>query len=167
MIKIRKAKEKDIDSIKDIYKNVIIDLNKNKIDMLWGDIYPFCEIEYDINNNNMYIIELDNLIVGSFVMSDFDDPDYHKIKWHKNSDFIYLNRLVVDPLYQGKGIAKEVLNLIEKDMKSKKYKTIRLTVYEHNFPAIKLYEKFRFTKINIGFWQLEDKKFIGYEKIIN
>lgn len=36
MIKIRKAKEKDIDSIKDIYKNVIIDLNKKKIDMLWG-----------------------------------------------------------------------------------------------------------------------------------
>ena len=34
MIKIRKATEKDIDNINDIYKKVIIDLNKKKIDML-------------------------------------------------------------------------------------------------------------------------------------
>lgn len=167
MIKIRKATEKDIDNIKDIYKNVIVDLNKNKIDMLWGDVYPFCEIEYDIKDNNMYIIEFDDSIVGSFVMSDFDDPDYHEIKWKKNSNFVYLNRLVVDPQFQGKGIAKEVLKLIEKYMKKVNYETIRLTVYEHNFPAIKLYENFGFIKINKGFWQLEDKIFIGYEKEIN
>lgn len=167
MIKIRKATENDIDNINDIYKKVIVDLNKKKIDMLWGDVYPFCEIEYDIKDNNMYIIELDDLIVGSYVLSDFDDPDYHEIKWNNNTNFVYLNRLVINPKFQGKGIAKEVLKLIEEDMKNNNYETIRLTVYEHNLPAIKLYEKFGFTRINEGFWQLEDKTFIGYEKQIN
>ena len=167
MIKIRKATTKDIDIINSIYRNVIKDLNQKKIDMLWGDIYPFCEIEYDIKDNNMYIIKSNNSQVGSFVLTSFDDPDYNEIKWNYKDNFIYLNRLVVDPKFQGKGIAKETLKLIEKNLKQKGYETIRLTVYEHNYPAIKLYESFGFNKINKGYWQLENKKFIGYEKRIS
>ena len=60
----------------------------------------------------------------------------------------------------------DALELIENQMKDSEYKTIRLTVYERNYPAINLYEKFGFKKVNVGFWQLEDKKFIGYEKEI-
>ena len=162
MIKIRKATTKDIDIINSIYRNVIKDLNQKKIDMLWGDIYPFCEIEYDIKDNNMYIVESNNIQVGSFVLTSFDE-----IKWNHKDNFIYLNRLVIDPKFQGKGIAKETLKLIEKNIKQKGYETIRLTVYEHNYPAIKLYESFEFNKINKGYWQLENKKFIGYEKRIS
>lgn len=112
MIKIRKATAKDIDIIKSIYKHVITDLNQKKIDMLWGDIYPFCEIEYDIKDNNMYIVESTNLQVGSFVLTSFDDPEYNEIKWNHKDKFVYLNRLVVDPKFQGKGIAKETLKMI-------------------------------------------------------
>ena len=167
MIKIRKATTKDIDIINSIYRNVITDLNQKKIDMLWSDIYPFCEIEHDIKDNNMYIVKSNNLQVGSFVLTNFDDPEYNEIKWNHKDNFVYLNRLVVDPQFQGQGIAKETLKLIEKNLKQTSCKTIRLTVYEHNYPAIKLYESFEFEKINKGYWQLENKKFIGYEKRIS
>lgn len=167
MIKIRLATLNDIDNINLLYNNVIKDLDRKGIDMLWGDVYPFCEVGNDINNESMYIVEFEETIIGSFVLSDFDDPDYHNIEWKINREFIYLNRLVVDPLFQGKGIAMNILGLIADQMKNSRYKVIRLTVYEGNYPAIKLYEKFGFKKINVGFWQLEDKKFIGYEKEIN
>ena len=167
MIKIRLATLNDIKSINLLYKNVIKDLNEKKIDMLWGDVYPFCEVENDINSESMYILEFDENIIGSFVLSDFDDPDYHDIKWTNNDNFIYLNRLVVNPLFQGRGFAMDALELIENQMKDSEYKIIRLSVYEKNYPAINLYEKFGFKKVEVGFWQLEDKKFIGYEKEIN
>ena len=63
---------------------VIKDLNRKKIDMLWGDVYPFCEVENDINNECMYIVEFEENIIGSFVLSDFDEPDYHNIEWKIN-----------------------------------------------------------------------------------
>ena len=166
MIKVRLATLNDIKSINLLYKNVIRGLNEKKIDMLWGDVYPFCEVENDINSESIYILEFEENIIGSFVLSDFDDPDYHDIEWTNNDNFIYLNRLVVDPLFQGRGFAMDALELIENQMKDSEYKTIRLTVYERNYPAINLYEKFGFKKVNVGFWQLEDKKFIGYEKEI-
>lgn len=167
MINIRLATKKDINKINAIYKLVIKDLKEvKKIDMLWGDIYPFCEVEHDINSKSMYVIELNHIIIGSFVLSDYDDPDYHNIDWTKNKTFIYLNRLVINPKNQGKGYAKEVLKYIEKHAINIGYEIIRLTVYEDNIWAIKLYEKFGFKQIQNGNWQLKDKIFKGYEKIL-
>lgn len=168
MINIRLGVKKDIPKINELYKSVIKDLKEVKqIDMLWGDVYPFCEVEHDINSKDMYVIESKNTIIGSFVLSDFDDPDYHNIDWTKNKRFIYLNRLVINPNNQGQGYAKEALKYIEKEATNMGYEIIRLTVYEDNIWAIKLYEKFGFKKIKNGNWQLENKIFKGYEKILN
>ena len=167
MINIRLATKKDINKINAIYKLVIKDLKEvKKIDMLWGDIYPFCEVEHDIISKSMYVIELNHIIIGSFVLSDYDDPDYHNIDWTKNKTFIYLNRLVINPKNQGKGYAKQTLKYIEKHAINIGYEIIRLTVYEDNIWAIKLYEKFGFKQIQNGNWQLKDKIFKGYEKIL-
>ena len=168
MINIKLGVKKDIPKINELYKSVIKDLKEvKKIDMLWGDVYPFCEVEHDINSKDMYVIELKNTIIGSFVLSDFDGPDYHNIDWTKNKRFVYLNRLVINPNHQGNGYAKEALKYIEKEATNMGYEIIRLTVYEDNIWAIKLYEKFGFKQIKNGNWQLENKIFKGYEKILN
>lgn len=58
MINIRLGVKKDIPKINELYKSVIKDLKEVKqIDMLWGDVYPFCEVEHDINSKDMYVIE--------------------------------------------------------------------------------------------------------------
>ena len=65
---IRLAAKKDLAELNALFKSVVKDLNDiKKIDMLWGDVYPFCEFEYDIENNEMYVIENENRIIGSFV----------------------------------------------------------------------------------------------------
>ena len=58
------------------------------------------------------------------------------------------------------------MEYIEKYAVDNNYETIRLTVYKDNKHAIGLYEKLGFVKIEKGYWQLEDKIFVGYEKII-
>ena len=166
---IRLANENDLESLNVLFKSVINDLNNiKKIDMLWGEVYPFCEFETDISNNEMYVIENDNKIIGSFVLSEYDDPDYHNIKWNSNDKkWFYLNRLAILPEEQGKGFAKKTMEYIEKYAMNNNYDYIRLTVYKDNIYAIKLYEKFGFDRIEEGSWELEDKVFVGYEKKIN
>ena len=167
-MKIRLAKESDLSGINKLFTEVIKDLKVNKkIDMLWGEVYPFCEFDTDILNNNMYVLENDNKIIGSFSLSDYDDSDYRNIKWtSENKKFFYLNRLVVLPSEQRKGYAKKMMHFIEEYARSNKFDVIRLTVYCENVFAIGLYEKLGFKKVNEGNWKLEDKVFIGYEKTI-
>ena len=167
-MEIRLAKKSDLGGINKLFTEVIRDLKVNKkIDMLWGEVYPFCEFDTDILNKNMYILEKDNQIIGSFSLSDYDDPNYRNIKWtSENKKFFFLNRLVTLPSEQGKGYAKKMMQFIEEYAKSNKFDVIRLTVYYENVFAIRLYEKLGFKKVNEGNWKLEDKIFIGYEKNI-
>lgn len=167
-MEVRLATKKDLNKIHSLFTEVVKDLNNNKkIDMLWGEFYPFCEFESDITNNNMYVLENNNEIIGAFSLSDYNDPDYKDIKWStQNKKFIYLNRLVVLPSEQGKGYAKKMMRFIEEYASKNKFNVIRLTVYCENIFAIGLYEKLGFKKVNEGYWQLENKIFIGYEKEI-
>lgn len=167
-MEIKLAQKSDLSKINKLFTEVIKDLKVNKkIDMLWGEVYPFCEFDSDILNENMYVLEKNNEIVGSFSLSDYDDPDYKNIKWTSgDKNFFYINRLVVLPSEQGKGYAKEMMQFIDEYARSNKFDVIRLTVYCKNVFAIGLYEKLGFKKVNEGNWKLDGKVFIGYEKNI-
>lgn len=165
---IRLAINNDLEEICKLYKAVIDDLkNIKKIDMLWNDTYPFCELNNDISNKAMYVIENKNKIVGCFALNKYDNTEYQNIKWTLNKNkFFYLNRLAILPTEQGKGYAKEAMKFIQDYALNNKYDVIRLTVYSENKWAINLYEKCGFNKVKNGYYQLEDKKYIGYEKLI-
>ena len=62
--------------------------------------------------------------------------------------------------------AKTTMKFIDNYAAKNNYNVIRLTVYENNINAIKLYEKNGFKRIEEGNWSLEDKIFIGFEKIM-
>ncbi len=167
-MKIRLADNNDLSQINDMFKLVVDDLkNVKKVDMLWGDKYPFCEFKNDINNKEMYILEENDKIVGSFSLSEYDDPDYQNIGWKSNNKkFFYINRLAISPLEQGNGYAKQAMNFIDNYAKENNYNAIRLVVYENNIYAIKLYEKFNFERIEDKYFEFSNKIFIGYEKIL-
>lgn len=165
-INIRLANNNDLEELDNLYKAVVNDLNNiKKIDMLWNDTYPFCEFDYDISNKEMYVIENQNKIIGGFVISEYDDPDYKNIDWTPNKKKIfYLNRLAILPTEQGKGYAKNAMKFIQEYAMNNSYDAIRLTVYNKNEYAIGLYEKLGFTRVKKGYWRLEDKVYVGYEK---
>lgn len=167
-INIRLANMIDLPKINQLYKEVVYDINNVKrINMLWNDEYPFCILKNDINNKEMYVIEIDDKIIGTFSLSTFDNPEYHVINWTSdNKKWFYLNRLVVLPSEQRKGYAKHAMNYIEKYAKESDFEIIRLTVHKDNIYAIKLYEKFGFSKIKDSNWILDNEMFYGFEKEI-
>ena len=163
-LQIRLATMDDLKDINLLFKKVIDDLKNIKKINMWNTVYPFCEFENDINNKNMYIIEKENKIIGSFSLTDFDDPEYHIINWKTNNKFFYLNRLVIDPSMQGKGYAKEAMKYINNYAISNNYNVIRLTVHKNNIYAINLYKKYDFKQIENSQWTIGDKIFLGFEK---
>lgn len=165
-INIRLADIRDLSEINQLYKEVVYDINNvKKINMLWNDEFPFCILEDDISNKEMYVIEEDDKIIGTFSLSTFDNPDYHVINWTSdNKKWFYLNRLVILPSKQGKGYAKYAMNYIEKYAKESDFEVVRLTVHKDNKYAIELYENVGFIKLEDTEWILDNEIFYGFEK---
>lgn len=163
--KIRLANVEDLPNINQLFKEIVYDINNvKKINMLWNDEYPFCVLEKSIKNKEMYLIEFNNKIIGSFTLSTFDNPSYHAINWTSNNKWFYLNRLVVLPSEQGKGYAKYALKFVDKYAMENNYKVIRLTVHKDNKYAIGLYEQFGFIKIKDSNLILDNEVYYAFEK---
>ena len=168
MLEIRLAKFEDLENINILFSEVIKDINNIKKINMWNDIYPFCELEKDIKNQEMYVVLKTGKIIGSFTIGKYDDPDYHVINWTTNNKkWFYINRLVVLPSEQGKGYAKIIMEYILNYAKNNEYDVIRLTVHIDNIYAINLYEKYGFIRIENSFWRIAEKVFIGFEKYLN
>jgi len=71
------------------------------------------------------------------------------VLYKKGTSVAGIETLNVDPIFQGEGIGKKLLNAAEEDMYLYGIKTIRLEVSVGNVSAIKLYEKSGFRKIRI------------------
>ena len=164
-LNIRLATLNDLNDINLLFRKVVDDLDNIKKINMWNTVYPFCEFEEDIKNQGMYLIENENKIIGSFTVTEYDDPENHVINWASNNKkWFYLNRLVILPSEQGKGYAKIAMKFIEEYAIENNYEVVRLTVYKDNKYAIGLYEKFGFVKIENSYLVIEDKVFIGFEK---
>lgn len=165
---IRLAERRDLSNINELFREVVDDLkNIKKIDMLWGDEYPFNQFENDIEQKEMYVLEDDGKIIGSFALSDTNSAEEEISAWRNtNIKVIYINRFAVSPKMQRLGYAKSSMEFIEKYAKENNYDEIRLVVYQDNNHAINLYEKYGFTKIENEYISCDDKKFVAYEKTI-
>ena len=78
----------------------------NKI-FQWNEHYPNIEtFEEDVLNQNLYVLEIKNKLIGCLVISNKMDEFYSKVNWlTPNKNNLYLHRLAVDPDYQKKGYA--------------------------------------------------------------
>ena len=114
MINIELASIDQIDLIMKIIKACTRHMIDNGI-FQWNDKYPTKQSFIDdINNNDLFVLKLENKIIGC-VCASFDmDEFYKQIVWETSSKKnIYLHRLAIHPDYQGQGFAKYVMDYIE------------------------------------------------------
>lgn len=84
----------------------------------------------EIKNNEVFVIEKEGKIVGS-IMYEIKSPEH-----------IYLSGLVVDPRFQGQGIARQAMEIILADLTDKN--RIDLVTHPENTKAINLYKSLGF-----------------------
>lgn len=142
-MEIVKASKKDLKEIVDICKDCSQNLANNLIDQ-WDEIYPNEQIFFeDIRNNSLYIASYNpKEIAACIVLNENQDPEYSEVSWKYNSGKnAVIHRLMVHPYYEGKGIARKLVDYIEILAKEKQYNSIRLDVFANNPRAISFYQR--------------------------
>ncbi|MBQ6494685.1 MAG: N-acetyltransferase [Bacilli bacterium] len=158
---IRLAKEKDLEIIINIYNYAREYMKKTGNTTQWHENYPNKEIAInDINNNNLYVYEEDNIIHGVFTFIIGEDKTYKIIEegsWLSNELYGTIHRLASDGKI--KGLFNEVLNYCENIISH-----IRVDTHENNKVMQHLLLKNGFKRCGIIY--VEDKTpRIAYEKI--
>lgn len=135
-MKLRLANKQDLPQLKTMYKDIVENMNKNKI-TIWDDVYPSIFFESDILNKQLYVLEDDSVIVSAFCLCD-DNID--SIQWKEPAaKALYIQRLGVNVLYMQKGIGSKTLDEAKEIARKLNYNYLRLLVVDFNYPAINLY----------------------------
>lgn len=132
--------------VKDLYREVI----KTTL-TTWDEEYPSMEmIEADIENKELFCLK-DNrgMIKGvCFVSDKFEGEEDWKEKMNKPYRFARICSL---PSLQGFGVATKMMKEIIAYAKSRGCDGFRISVYDKNVSALKLYTNFGFNKVGESF----------------
>lgn len=141
----RLAVMSDLPQIKDMYQEIIENMNENGI-RIWDEIYPCEFFQNDIENNQLYLLEGFNEIFAAFALCR-SNPGSKKVRWAgRHASALYIDRLGVNVNYLKRGIASIAIEKAVQLSKAAGAEYLRLFVVDENYPAIRLYEKNGFQK---------------------
>lgn len=143
-MKFRKAEFNDLEKLKSMYRALIRSMEEKDVN-IWDEYYP-CELfAGDIEKGRLYILEDEGSPVSAFALCENAGGE-SALHWKYDGKSLYIDRLGVDPEYQGRGIGTLTLKKAAEAAKAQAAENLRLFVVDLNFPAIKLYEKSGFTR---------------------
>ena len=145
-MKIILAEEKDLVDIKEMYVKIINNMISNGI-TIWNKYYPIEVFEEDIREKNLYLLKNNDVILGAFALYEHKDIE-SDVKWKDTKTKAYLlNRVGVNVDYIRQGIGQKLVDEADKLAREKGAKFLRLLVVKENTPAIKLYDKCEFERV--------------------
>jgi ribosomal protein S18 acetylase RimI-like enzyme len=164
---IVKGQKQDMSDIFDIISNCIKHMERQGV-YQWNEFYPNADIiENDIESEHCYVLKDNGKCIAYVAINEEQSPEYSEIKWFSEGrKVLVIHRLSVHPEFQGKGIAKKMLNFIEDVATKNNYSCIRFDAYSGNKIALKLYEHFGYKKAGQVFFPWRDLPFYCYEKNI-
>lgn len=166
----RLATNEDLNDIKSVYLRIMEDINDTNLCM-WDEDYPISCFEEDIDNKCLHILTDGEAIAGAVAICESGECD-EKMRWKDiGAKALYLFRLGVNVNYKGKGIGNILVQEAMKSIKKRGVEYLRLFVVIDNLPAIKLYERNGFRRVDGIFEELIDENRVlreyGYEIAIN
>ena len=165
-MEIRKAAMEDLAQLKNMYKQIVQNMNDNDI-QIWDDIYPCEFFEDDINKKQLYVLTEKKEIISAFVLCETHSGE-RKVHWNMDSArTVYLDRLGVNINHRNKGMGNLSLDRAKEIAGSNGFDCLRLFVVDKNIPAIRLYKKYGFIKAEGIYEEVFDDDFVlreyGYE----
>ncbi|MCI8641750.1 MAG: GNAT family N-acetyltransferase [Clostridia bacterium] len=139
-LEIKMAIADDVNEIAKIYKSLI-----GYPGCTWSEEYPTIEdVENDINKKSLYVMQDKGKIIA--VAAAGKDDELENLEcWNKEIKFpCDLARIGVIKEYQNKGIAKELVRYIEKDVINRGFDGIHFLVSKTNPRALALYNNLEY-----------------------
>lgn len=133
----------------------------------WDDMYPNEEqIEEDSKDGSLYVARKGIVCLGAVSFNEKQEDIYQQVEWRGNDPVLVVHRLSVDPVFQGQGIAKQLMVFGEKIALEQGYASIRLDAYSGNPKAVGLYERLGYQKVGSVTFPRRDLPFYCFEKIL-
>lgn len=136
----------------------------------WDQNYPdLTTIQNDISKAQLYTYKIGDKITGIVVLNEVQDPEYADLQWVTSSDSrnLVVHRLAVHPHYQGKGIARKLMDFTEIFAKEQGYDSIRLDTFSQNSRNQKFYDNRGYQLTGEVYLSYrDDYPYIGYELIL-
>lgn len=165
---IRKAKLSEIPQILALTNACARHMIKNGI-FQWNEHYPSrAAFEADIDRGELYLLVIEEEIIGTIVVSTLMDEEYLPIEWlTENGRNIYIHRLGVHPNRQGKGYAQQMMQFAENHARDNGFISVRLDTFSQNTRNQRFYEKRGFQKLgDIFFPKQSEHPFHCYELVL-
>ncbi|WP_346881712.1 GNAT family N-acetyltransferase [uncultured Algibacter sp.] len=165
---IRLATIKDIDNILEVTKACAAFMVKQGI-YQWNEFYPNKKaFVNDFERKELYVLELENRIIGCITISTYMDKEYIPISWLTSNDKnIYIHRLAVHPDFQGQGFAQQLMQFAETFAKNNNFTSVRLDTFSENKRNTKFYEKRGYKRLGDIFFPKQSKSpFYCYECVL-
>ncbi|MFK5958835.1 MAG: GNAT family N-acetyltransferase [Lutibacter sp.] len=166
---IVKASILDLEQLYLITKSYAKYMIENNI-FQWNENYPSKEIlKKDIELQQIWKLQVNEIIVGLIVLTEVEDKEYLKVKWlTKNYKNLYIHRLAIHPNFQGQGFAQKLMDFTENYAFKNNYKSIRLDTFSKNKRNQIFYKKRNYTKLEtIYFPNQSEFPFFCYEKVLD
>lgn len=153
-MKYKVAKEGDIESICRMVRSAIVEMERNNISQ-WDNIYPTKDnFLSDIEKQELFVGILEDEIAVIYAINKESDEQYRNGIWkYPDCEYRVIHRLCVDPKYQNRGIAKNILGHIENTLRGAGVETIRLDVFCDNPFALSLYHSNGYEEVGVANWR--------------
>ncbi|HEY8445175.1 MAG TPA: GNAT family N-acetyltransferase [Bacilli bacterium] len=172
-MKIRLATNEDLNGILEIVQDAINLLKQNNVNQ-WQNGYPNRDVFIkDIENQTLYVLCDNSIIVGFCNISPLPDPSYKVIyegSWLTDvEEYVVIHRLAVRKENYHCNCARTLIEFAYKIAKENHKISIRVDTHHDNIPMNRLLQKMGFIKCGIihliGYSDAEKAR-VAYEKII-
>lgn len=150
---IRSAKEIDIPHILEITDACAIAMRQRNI-FQWDGNYPNADVFLaDLRRNELWVLESQDLILGSVVISSVMDVEYNSVYWNRtDAKALYVHRLAVHPDFQRRGWAGKLMDFAENQGRNYGYNVIRLDTFSRNPGNQRFYENRGYQRCGVVFF---------------
>ena len=134
-LRFRKGSIADMERIMELVADAQNWFREQEIDQ-WQDGYPTRDIILsDIVDGENYIVEYNDIIASTFVVSFAGEPTYNEIKgkgWLNENSYAVVHRIAVGGECRRKGIANEILHYVEELCAERGICDIRIDTHRDN-----------------------------------
>lgn len=162
-----KAGPSDLIEVLYLLKVCVADMNEQGYKH-WNNAYPGADLmSKSIEKGELYLYKERGICKGMVILSEEEPEDYKKIEWQGGTGkVLFIKFLAVHPMWQGKGVAKQLLGFIETFAKQYNYKSMRIDVYSAIEAGQKMCDDMGFKKTGQFHSTFQSAPHLAYEKAL-
>lgn len=164
-MRLRLTKTNDLDAVMGIINQAKSYFKIQGINQ-WQDGYPNeISIINDISQNEAYVLEDNDEVVATAMISKATEPNYNYIegKWLQDGKYLVVHRIAIRDDHKGKGLAKIILDETLKLFPN--IPSIRMDTHDDNLSMQRFLTKYGFKYCGTIYLENKEKR-RAYEKIL-